>query len=362
MPLRLLLRRGGWSGLAAIGLVPLLLACFPQQNRGGGGVTPAAGTSGWRTNAPAGTGFSVSMPGQAQLEYETETEIDGARATVVEGTVVSGQMFFEFAVRTVDGGLAGGVEDLREPNQNISENRSFNDLRVREERSYRHESGYRVLETIFDSKTDGGLAFTAYIRVYVGRTRVIRTTVALPTAQETIYSTQARYFFDSVRLDPADSASPAGNGAIDLDGWSWAYPPEGSFAAYYPGQPRYTSSTFMHDDDERTIHRYVVGGNGAEPSFVVRAIDYGERPPEEALETARGFWIREGWTLSGERPVERRGFGGVELVLRKDGRTTRVRYYATNAGLYEIYVERPDTTTDAVDQAERRFFASFRML
>ncbi len=359
---RALARPLGWALLGTVLCTPLLLGCFQQANRAGR-ATPSAGTPDWVVNAPPSTGFQVSMPGRAQTETSVETEIDGAKASVVEGHLVSGPMYFEYAVRTVEGGVAGEVEDLREPAaQRLSARRSFNDVRVREERSYRDDTGYRVLERVFDSQTDNGLAFTAYIRVYVGRARVIRTMVALPTANERAYVAQTSYFFDSVRLDPADAASPAGDGRYDPNAWSWAYPPEGGFAAYYPGLPRYESSTFMHEDEERTIHRYVVSGAGGSPVFAVRAIHYGERPPDEAFNSARGSWTSSGWEILDERPSQRTGYGGLELALEKEGRRARVRYYVTNVGIYEVYVERADAPGADLDRAERRFFASFRML
>ncbi|MEO0321910.1 MAG: hypothetical protein AAF447_03065 [Myxococcota bacterium] len=352
----------GWALLSALLTAPLILGCVQQVNRGSRGVMPAANTSGWVVNAPPATGFRVSMPGTAQVETSQETEIDGAKASVVEGHVMSGSMFFEYSVRTVEGGVAGEVEDLREPSQRLSNSRSLNDIRVREERNYRDDTGYRVLERVFDGQNDGGLAFTAFIRVYVGRARIIRALVVVPTVKESAFTAQTSYFFDSVRLDPADAASPAGDGRFDAERWSWAYPPEGSFAAYYPGLPGYESSTFMHEDEERTIHRYFVSGAGRSPIFAVRAIAYGERPPDDAFSSARGSWTSSGWEIVDERPAQRTGYGGLELVLRKEGRRARVRYYVTNAGIYEVYVDRADSLSDSLDRAERRFFASFRML
>lgn len=271
---------------------------------------------------------------------------------------VSGPAFYEASVQVIEGGIVGDVVDLRD-REDVVRQRSFAALETRTTEVYRSPEGYQVIDAIVDGTLPTGEAYVVYHRSYRGRARLVRLVAAMPVAaaSNAVQARRARSFFGSLELDEDDAASPAGDGTPGP--WRWYQPLEAGFAARFPGTPRYVSTTFRHEEQERRVHRYEI--EGPELRLWVRAYDFGERMGASVVELARQAPREEGFTVVEDRAWTRQGYGGRAMVFRKGDVRRLLRLLVTPTHVFEIFAEGPDEDAE-FDELAFGFANSFRTL
>jgi len=345
----------GPTAYASLALLLLLPACYHgTQSRQAG--TPATASS-WREVRPPSTGYQVSMPGNPSIKTEEMTDFDGTRMVATIGRYEHrGKALYGFAVIYSENGHAPDPTE-RASRARRSEEGDAEEVVV-SRRAYVHE-GFPTIDIVTEDATNGVMFFS---RTSVGRSRVFYSYVGIRSRDRAQMQPVVDYFLGSIRLHPSEAQSPVGDGRLVASEWQYVYPPEGAFAVMMPGAPRYVKTEIPGEDDPIDVHAYGVQSEDRQHVFDVRVVDYEARPTEEQIAEARARLIPAGYRLREERPVERQGYPGHELLIESDGSFVRVQLYFTNARLYEVKVRVPRDYEQRSEPAQRRFFDSFRIL
>lgn len=305
----------------------------------------------WQTVKPAGTGLQLAMPGEPVVERAEDLDLDGTSVAITRGSLIAGNVaMFMFEVMAPENGHAQVSAVEERPG-------TPEDSHVRTERGF-HAGGFPIVDLVVDHPELGA---ATYYRIIHGRTRVYMIGMRMPLAAEQYLQPFVEEYFGSLEVDPAEAPSPTGTGEVAMEGWHYIYPPEAGFAVDVPGDASAQHTTHEWEGEDLPVQTYGVRRDDG-LAFQVRATTYGERPPAEVFDTAKTRAEESGFSVRDEHDMDRQGYAGRTVLYESAERFLEVRYYLTNARLYEVWVSTPKNQGSGLDPARDRFFRSFRIL
>lgn len=334
------------------------------QNRVGSmparaGVAPPGAGAGPRAwiQLPLGPSSSVGLPWRPTDEQETRRLSDGSRITIRRYTLQFYQSNFLVLTTDFEGGVGGDpVELLGVIQDGFLDSAEGMDV-VASDAIWRQGHPGTAVEL----RNDAGRRIV--VEHFVGRSRAYSFAFGSPSGASAQFVATERAFFESIRFDPNDAPSPAGDGRLDYARFQWIYPPEGGFAAEMPGTATRTTTSERFGNEDYETFVYETHSDDGRSVMRVRTIDIdAEEAPADLLRLLQAQVTREGGVVRGVRPAQRQGFGGQAFIVDA---TTTVRYVLqiiTPARVYEMVHVMP--RGDEASQAEnrRRFLNSLRIL
>jgi hypothetical protein len=310
----------------------------------------------WTAHRPTNAGFACELPGQPRTTLDQQTADDGARVTVLHGTLPGPAATFGYIVVHLEGGVVGDPSELlREVERDDQAN--LRQAELRDTRILRAGGHFGR-----EDRLDVGSGAVARLRHYVGRWRIYRFWVVYDRRREAQVQPAVERYFGSLRIDPADMVTVLGDGVLDTEGWRFLTPPEGLFVVDMPGAAEHRDGTIRVGDDAYPAHSFRVR-SGAGRSFDVRYVTVDGPMVRGALEAAAARMAgRDGVRTVSREPITRQGFSGLRLVLQSTDATLYADLYQTAGRLYQVRVEEPGAPSAEGAGERRRFFDSFRIL
>lgn len=308
----------------------------------------------WKTLAAPDGGFTVEMPGAAELTTRSGTV--GDRTVFMKLYRVNNEGKYQFSISVVD---------VREAMQNQD----------------------RVPETALDAyvqglvKTVKGKLLSdkpVRLGIFPGREILVESDGALSrlqiylanaflysvevrSARKFVASADADRFFASFKL-----SGSALSGAPALPGWTEFAPFGGRFSVQMPGVPVSDEQIFKTKSGDMVLYLFSLERGRANERFSVQYTDYSEqfmreaRSADEVLKKAStvdafnigGTVVKEGLLPLGKYP-------GRELQVESAELAMRIRLYLVDRRLYKVTAAWPKSRTFSAE--DERFLNSFQL-
>ena len=308
----------------------------------------------WKVLTAADGGFTVEMPGAAELTTRSGTV--GDRTVVMKLYRVTNEGKYQFNISVVD------VREAMQ-NQNIVPETALEAYVQGLVKTVKGKllSDKPVRIGIFPGReilveSDGAIS---RLHIYLANASLY--SVEVRSARKFVTSADADRFFASFKL-----SGSALSGATGQPGWTEFAPVGGRFSVQMPGVPVSDEQNFKTKGGDMVLYLFNLERGKAGERFSVQYTDYSEQFLKEArsadavlkkASTVDAFNI--GGTVVKEKILPFGKYPGRELQVENAELAMRIRLYLVDRRLYKVAAAWPKSRAVSVD--DERFLNSFQL-